>query len=86
MPPCHYACTIRDLLQIKMGELANLNQVSEDLDDLCFREPNRHLEVTAKLNVVNEMVKNKMAEACKMILCTEFRCYLCHHEEGLIYE
>jgi hypothetical protein len=84
--PCHYDCTIRNLLQITVGELANLNRVSEDLDDLCFREPNRHLEVTAKLNVVNEMVKNKMAEARKMILCTEFGCYLCHPEEGLIYE
>ena len=63
MPPCHYACTIRDLLQIKMGELANLNQVREDLDDLCFHEPNRHQEVMAKLNVVNEMVKKQVGRS-----------------------
>ena len=86
MPPCHYDCTIRNLLQITVGELANLNQVREDLDDLCFHEPNRHLEVTAKLNVVNEMVKNKMAEARKLILCIEFGCHLCHPKEGVVYE
>jgi hypothetical protein len=44
------------------------------------------LEVTAKLKVVTEMEKNKMAEARKMIICTEFGCYLCHPEEGLILE
>jgi hypothetical protein len=86
MPPCHYDCTIRNLLQITVEELENLNQVREDLDDLCFHEPNRHLEVTAKLKVVTEMEKNKMAEARKMIICTEFGCYLCHPEEGLILE
>ena len=86
MPPCHYACTIRDLLQIKMGELANLNQVREDLNDLCFHEPNRHQEVTAKLNVVNEMVLNKLAEARHLILCIEFGCHLCHPEQGVAYD
>ena len=86
MPPCLYDCTIRNLLKIAVEELENLNRVREDLDDLCFNEPGRLLEVTAKLKVVTEMVKNKMAEARKMILCTEFGCYLCHPEEGLILE
>jgi hypothetical protein len=86
MPPCHYDCTIRNLLKIAVEELENLNRVREDLDDLCFNEPDRHLEVTAKLKVVTEMEKNKMAEAQEMIICTEFGCYLCHPEEGLILE
>ena len=86
MPPCHYDCSIRNLLQIAVEELENLNRVRENLDDLCYHEPNRHLEVTAKLKVVTEMEKNKMAEARKMIICTEFGCYLCHPEEGLILE
>jgi hypothetical protein len=86
MPPCHYDCTIRNLLKIAVEELENLNRVREDLDDLCFNKPDRHLEVTAKLKVVTEMEKNKMAEAQEMIICTEFGCYLCHPEEGLILE
>jgi hypothetical protein len=86
MPPCHYDCTIRDLLQIKKGELANLNQVREDLDDLCFHEPNRRQEVTAKLNVMKEMVQNKLAEARHLILCIEYGCYLCHPEQGVAYD
>jgi hypothetical protein len=76
MPPCHYDCTIRNLLKIAVEELENLNRVREDLDDLCFNEPDRHLEVMAKLKVVTEMEKNKMAEAQEMIICTEFGCYL----------
>ena len=86
MPPCHYDCTIRNLLKIAVEELENLNRVREDLDDLCFNEPGRLLEVTAKLKVVTEMEKTKMAEAQKMIIYTEFGCDLCHPEEGLILE
>ena len=39
MSPCHYACTLCNFLQIKKRQLADLNQVREDLDDLCYHEP-----------------------------------------------
>ena len=86
MPPCLQDCTIRNLLKIAMKELDNLNHVREDLDDLSFNEPGRLAEVTAKLKAVTEIEENKMAEAQKLIIYTEFGCELCHPEEGLILE
>ena len=86
MPPCLQDCTIRSLLKIAMEELDNLNRVREDLDDLSFNEPGRLAEVTAKLKAVTEIEGNKMAEAQKLIIYTEFGCELCHPEEGLILE
>ena len=86
MPPCLQDCTTRNLLKIAMKELDNLNHVREDLDDLSFNEPGRLAEVTAKLNAVTEIEENKMAEAQKLIIYTEFGCELCHPEEGLILE
>jgi hypothetical protein len=86
MPPCLQDCTIRNLLKIAMEELDNLNRVREDLDDLSFNEPGRLAEVTAKLKAVTEIEENKMAEAQKLIIYTEFGCELCHPEEGLILE
>ena len=86
MPPCLQDCTIRNLLKIAMKELDNLNHVHEDLDDLSFNEPGRLAEVTAKLKAVTEIEENKMAEARKLIIYTEFGCELCHPEEGLILE
>ena len=86
MPPCLQNCTIRNLLKIAMKELDNLNHVREDLDDLSFNEPGRLAEVTAKLKAVTEIEENKMAEARKLIIYTEFGCELCHPEEGLILE
>ena len=86
MPPCLQDCTIRNLLKIAMKELDNLNHVREVLDDLSFNEPGRLAEVTAKLKAVTEIEENKMAEAQKLIIYTEFGCELCHPEEGLILE
>ena len=86
MPSCLQDCTIRNLLKIAMKELDNLNHVREDLDDLSFNEPGRLAEVTAKLKAVTEIEENKMAEAQKLIIYTEFGCELCHPEEGLILE
>ena len=86
MPPCLQDCTIRNLLKIAMKELDNLNHVREDLDDLSFNEPGRLAEVTAKLKAVTEIEENKMAEARKLIIYTEFGCELCHPEEGFILE
>ena len=60
MLPGH--CTLRNILQINKGQPRDLNQVREDLDDLCYHEPARCREVTAKLNIVNEMLRDKLAE------------------------
>ena len=83
MLPCHYACTLRNFLQIKKRQLADFNQVREDLDDLCYQEPNRHQEVTAKLNIINEMIQDKLDEACHLILCIKFGCDIYHPNQGL---
>ena len=86
MPPCNQNCTIRNLLKLAKKEIDNLDLVREDLDDLCFNEPGRLAEVTAKLKAVTEIEETKMAEAQKLIIYTEFGCELCHPEEGLILE
>ena len=86
MLPCHYACTLCDFLQIKKRQLADLNQVREDLDDLCYHKPNRRQKVTAKLNIVNEMIHDKLDEARHLILCIEFGCNICHPNQGAAYE
>jgi hypothetical protein len=86
MPPCHQNCTIRNLLRLAKKEIDNLDLVREDLDDLCFNEPGRLAEVTAKLKVVAEIKDRKMADARTLITYTEFGCELCHPEVGLILE
>jgi hypothetical protein len=86
MPPCHQNCTIRNLLKLAKKEIDNLDLVREDLDDLCFNEPGRLAEVTAKLKVVAEIKDRKMADARTLITYTEFGCELCHPEVGLILE
>ena len=86
MSPCHYACTLRIFLQIKKRQLADLKQVREDLDNLCYHEPVRHQEVTAKLDIVNEMLLNTLAKAHHLILCIELGCDIYHPDQGVVYE
>jgi hypothetical protein len=86
MPPCNQNCTIRNLLKLAKKEIDNLDLVREDLDDLCFNEPGRLAEVTAKLKVVAEIKDRKMSDARTFIIYTEFGCELCHPEVGLILE
>ena len=86
MLPCHYDCSLHDILLIKKRQLADLNQVRENLDDLCYHIPARHQEVTTKLNIVNGMLRNKLAEARHLILCIEFGCDVCHPDQGMAYE
>ena len=61
-------------------------QAAQDLDDLVYHEPARCQEVTEKLNVVNRMLRNKLAEASQLILCIEFGCDICHPDQGVAYE
>ena len=86
MPPCLQDCSLRNILLIKKRQLADLNQAREDLDDLCYHDPTRHQEVTVKLNVINWMLRDKLAEARRLILCIEFSCDICHPDQGVAYE
>ena len=86
MLPCNYNCSLCDILQINRRQLADLNQVREYLDDLCYHEPTRHQEVAAKLNIVNGMLRDKLAKARHLILCIKFGCYICHPDQGVAYE
>ena len=76
MSPCHYDCSLGDILLIKKRQLADLNQVRENID-----VPARYQEVTTKLNIVNGMLRDKLAEAHHLILCIEFGC-----DQGMAYE
>ena len=49
-------------------------------------EPARRQEVTEKLNVVNGMLRDKLAKARRLILCIEFGCDICHPDQGVAYE
>ena len=86
MLPCRQDCSLRNILQINKRQLADHNQAREDLDDMCYHEPARHQEVTAKLNVVNGMLRDKLAGAHRLILCIEFGCDICHPDQGVAYE
>ena len=86
MLPCNYNCSLCDILQINKRQLADLNQVREYLDDLCYHEPTCHQEVTAKLNIVNGMLRHKLAEARHLISSIEFGCDVCHPDQGMAYE
>ena len=35
-------CTLRDIQKINTGQLCDLNQAREDLEDLCHHEPGNH--------------------------------------------
>ena len=67
-------------------QLADLNQVREHLDNLCYHEPTRHQEVTTKLNIVNGMLRDKLAKARHLISSIEFGCDVCHPDQGMAYE
>ena len=66
MSPCNYNCSLCDILQINKRQLADLNQVREYLEDLCYHESTCHQEVTAKLNIVNGMLRDKIAMARRL--------------------
>ena len=55
----------------------------EDLDDLCYHKPARHQEVEAKPSIVNEMLRDTLAEARHLILCIEYGCDMCHPDQGV---
>ena len=39
-----------------------------------------------KLPIVNGKIREKLAEARRLILCIEFGCDICHPDQGVAYE
>ena len=77
---------LRSILQITTSQLACLNQTRDDLDDLVYHVPARRQEVAEKLGIVNRKIREKLAEARRLILCIEFGCNICHPDQGVAYE
>ena len=86
MPSCRQTCSLRSILQITVGQLACLNQTRNDLDDLVYHVPARRQEVAEKLAIVNGKIREKLADARRLVHCIELGCDLCHPYQGVAYE
>ena len=86
MPPCHHNCILRDIQKINTGQLYDLNQVRDDLEDLFHHEPARLHEIMEKIQIVNEKLREKLARAHHLIYCIENGCDVCYPENGVLFE
>ena len=67
MPLCRPDCILLDIQRINTGQLADLNQIREDLEDLFYHEPAGLDNIMAKLRIVNNELREKLARACHLI-------------------
>ena len=79
-------CTLRDIQKINTGQLCDLNQAREDLEDLCHHEPARRQEIMAKLQIINDKLRDKLARARHLIHCIENGCDVCQPDNGVPFE
>ena len=86
MPPCHHDCILRDIQTIKTGQLYDLNQVREDLEDLFHYEPARLHKIVEKIRTVNEKLHEKLARACYLIYCIENGCDVCYPGDRVLFK
>ena len=83
MPLCRQDCILRDIYRITMGQLHDLNQVQEDLEDFFYHEPARLDNIMAKLRIVNNKLREKLARAHHLIYCIENGCDVCYPDDGV---
>ena len=86
MSPCYQKCTLRDIQKINTGQLRNLNQTREDLEHLCYHEPAQRQEIMAKLHIINDKLRDKLARARQPIYCIENGCDICHPDHEVPFE
>ena len=61
--PCRDECDMRLLLLAKEGKISKLHQTKEWIKELGQSEPLRGEEIQTKLQVVNNMIAQSLAEA-----------------------
>ena len=61
-------------------------QLIEDLSDLQHNEPGRLHEVVTKLQIINDVQKEKLKDARHLLSCLEKGCEVCFPDGGVKYE
>ena len=61
-------------------------QLIEDLSDLQHNEPGRLHEVVTKLQIINDVQKEKLKDARHLLSYLEKGCEVCFPDEGVKYE
>ena len=79
-------CLLRAILdKITRRILFNCELIA-DLSDLQHNEPERLHEVVTKLQVVNDVQKEKLKDAQHLLFCLENGCEVCFPDGGVKYE
>ena len=83
---CKKDCLLRDILD-KITRRIQFNfQLIADLSNLQHNEPGRLHEVVTKLQVINDVQKEKLKDARHLLFCLENVCEFCFPDEGVKYE
>ena len=61
-------------------------QAREDLKELGHHEPARRMEIMAKLQTINNILRDKLARARHLLYCIENGCIICHPDNGVSFE
>jgi hypothetical protein len=86
----HFACKEDCLLRVILNSITRRIKFNceliADLADLHHNKPRRLHEVVTKLQVVNDIQKEKLKDARHLIFCLENGCEVCFPDGGVKYE
>ena len=68
-----------------MWTVKHLAQLREDLEDFFYHEPARLDNIMAKLRIVNNKLREKLAKARHLVYCIENGCDICYPDDGVLF-
>ena len=83
---CKKDCLLRVILDKITRRIQFNSELIADLSDLQHNEPERLHEVVTKLEVVNDVQKEKLKDARHLLFCLENGCEVCFPDGGVKYE
>ena len=83
---CKEVCLLRDILNSITRRLKFNCELIAGLADLHYNQPRRLHKVVAKLQIVNDIQKEKLEDAQHLIFCLENGCDVCFPDGGVNYE
>ena len=83
---CKEDCLLRVILEKTTRRIQFNCELIADLSDLQHNEPGRLHEVVTKLQIINDVRKEKLKDARHLLSCLEKGCEVCFPDEGVKYE
>ena len=83
---CKEDCLLRVILEKTTRRIQFNCELIADLSDLQHNEPGRLHEVVTKLQIINDVQKEKLKDARHLLSCLEKGCEVCFPDEGVKYE